>query len=369
MTYTYGLKVQTVSIRTKVNAETQLQNAKNAGMTTLDVNMHEGGAHYNTTLFPRCTSIETGFDPLGYIIQRGHELGISIFVWFCPGAYYGYFPQWDMYGKHTNCPKHWLDFSVLAARQKMAEAISDIYAHYTPDGISLDYIRYTDADKTATTPAWWPAMAEGLSVNDITNTVELVKAAIAGRGKLQAHVKYGNWLDQFQDWPNWLKNNLLDQAMPMMYADPNNAVLDGHSIASWITRFLDPLNIDKNRIWPCLAFMNMSVTPNVAKTITQFNLEVKDAKNAGYFNQQYFDNKTLTTEFINYLKEENKMPVKNDLIVVADTIDAEVVVLTNKIAELTTLIAGFKVQTDKIRTLSAQLTQADTMADELAVLL
>ena len=87
--------------------------AQLAGIDTIIYNVHEDGAHYNSAFYTRCSSIEPGFDPLGYLVQRGNELGISIYAWICPGAdCFQFDPTWNIAGKYgAPLTLHWLDFS------------------------------------------------------------------------------------------------------------------------------------------------------------------------------------------------------------------------------------------------------------------
>jgi hypothetical protein len=396
----YGLKIQTAHIRKQADTEKILLLAKASGITTLDVNLHQGGAHYIGDMFPISSNVERGFDPLGYILQRGHELDMTVYVWLCPGAFWQTYPQWDIFGKHNTCPKHWYDMSVPEARQKMADITLDIYAHYpSVDGFSLDYIRYTDASKTADYPAWWPGMpGTGLAISDITTTVQIVKDAVAGRGGIRAHVRYGDWLAVFQDWPTWIRTDLMDYVMPMMYADTNNPILGAHSINSWLTRYEEPLAngqnpISRDRMQPCLSLNNLHVTPEAPKTTGQLQIEINDARTLGYNNLQYFDSKALlaTPSFAAFLAQENfqeeeeppYMAIKIGLLKVADDLDAQTVVLQaksdgldDKIDEMDVLnqemkaeIAKLSAQALIVRDLAAQLEVADKAADDLAELI
>lgn len=258
------LKVQSKKCRTRLTAEAQLQAAKLAGIDTILYNVHEGGAHYNSAFYTSCSGIETGFDPLGYLVQRGNEMGINIYAWICPGVdCISFDPTWNLGGKY-NAPLslRWLDFSITTARERVRDIAADITSKYTV-GILLDYIRYKEIEQ------WSPRYHSELSAQDITTTVSMVQTAIVPR-KLIITVRAHDYKGVLQDWFSWLRLGIVDRAIPMAYAYRAGQITDWFSL--WDS------DIPLERVVPCLSLYDFHVTPQVIKTTTELRMEIDECR-------------------------------------------------------------------------------------------
>lgn len=261
--------VQSWKCRTTATAEAQLQMAKSAGINTIVYNVHQGGAHYNSAFYARCTSIEPGFDPLGYLSQRGSELGISIYAWICPGVDIVHsYPQYDIAGKYGSAlDMHWLDFSMPTARDMVKNIAVDIVSKY-PVGICLDYIRYTDEDY----PAWKAWEHPELSPQDITTTVSMVQASI-GTHRLIADVRASSYAGVLQDWFSWVRLGIVDAVQPMLYVYQSGQITS--KVSAWAT------DISYSRIVPLLSLWDFHVSPAVIKPVSELSTEVNECNVLG----------------------------------------------------------------------------------------
>ena len=278
------LYVQSRQCRTRLNAEVQLHAAQLAGIDTIVYNVHEDGAHYNSAFYTRCSDIEPGFDPLGYLVQRGNELGICIYAWICPGVDCLQFdPTWDLAGKYgAPSTMHWLDFSIPAARERVRDIAADITSKYIV-GICLDYIRYKSSWP------WLPGNHPELSAQDITTTVSMVQTAIAPR-QLTVAVRAHDYQDTLQDWFYWLRLGIVDTVQPMAYA------YRAGQIATWFARWDTDIPLDK--IVPLLCLYNLYVTPPVIKTNAELLIEINECKvyNIDTIGYAFFDSNGLNSK-------------------------------------------------------------------------
>ncbi len=79
-----------------------------------------------------------GFDPLKYLIDRAHEMGIEVHPWFTLTLREGSFlPQYASPGT----PERAFDVHMPEFRHLMANLIAEVVSQYDVDGINLDYVR------------------------------------------------------------------------------------------------------------------------------------------------------------------------------------------------------------------------------------
>lgn len=79
-----------------------------------------------------------GYDPLKYLIDRAHEMGIEIHPWFTLTLREGNFlPEFAPSGT----PDHAFDVHNQDFRHLMANLIAEVVRRYDVDGINLDYVR------------------------------------------------------------------------------------------------------------------------------------------------------------------------------------------------------------------------------------
>ncbi len=291
------LKVQARNCRTRVDAEAQLHAANLAGIDAIIYSVHFEGAHYNSAFYPWCPSIESGFDPLGYLVQRGYELGISIYAWMCPGVdCVNFDPIWNMAGKYgAPLTARWLDYSVPAARKRVRDVAADITNKYAV-GILLDYIRYKVYRNFE--PRYHPE----LSAQDITTTVSMVQEAITPY-QLIATVTAHDYKSVLQDWFSWLRLGIVDTALPMAYA------YQPGQIPYWISLWDTDIPLDK--IVPCLSLYDLHKNPYMIKTTTELMIEINECKLLNLANSglAFFDSDGLNSNnrvLIRSLKFKNR---------------------------------------------------------------
>lgn len=121
-----------------------------------------GDSYYRSQIVPLASEIrDPEFDPLGYAVQRGHELGLKIHAWL--NVYYVWSSNSQAYDpRHVTVSRpDWLDrpapgFRSDSGLQFLSPTHPEAAAHllavfeevvtgYDIDGLHLDYFRYKDA--------------------------------------------------------------------------------------------------------------------------------------------------------------------------------------------------------------------------------
>jgi len=190
---------------------------RNAHVTDLFVNV--GGvdfAHYSSAFLPKTRARSLYGDQLTACLNAARGTGIRVHAWFiCFNATRAATPEletfrkrgWrlkDAKGKLTS----YLDPSNPNVRAYVLRAIDEL-ARYPVDGVHLDFIRWGDA---AVKPASAP--------QTITQFVSEARVHVKRPKWLTAAV-YGKYpaciASVGQDWPRWLKFNLVDYVVPMDY--------------------------------------------------------------------------------------------------------------------------------------------------------
>ena len=197
---------------------------------------------------------DPGWDPLGAVVERGHELGLQVH------AYMNAYPFW----RGPNPPQSadiphplelhpdWLvvdesgqpmalnDIYVFASpghpevRDHIRAVAVDIASRYDIDGLHLDYIRYPEPQyshdiqstarfaRIANEMSWsdWQAEQVGLLVESIYRSVDVpLTAAVWGIYEDAfgwGRVSEGRH-DYYQDSHGWLANARIDGIVPMIY--------------------------------------------------------------------------------------------------------------------------------------------------------
>lgn len=103
---------------------------------------HGNGAYYPTSLAvmnPKLVSIiPMGYDPLAYLIEKAHGMGIEIHPWFTVAKREGtQLPQFYEDG----VPEGAYDIHYPEFRKYITELMLDVVRRYEVDGVNLDYIR------------------------------------------------------------------------------------------------------------------------------------------------------------------------------------------------------------------------------------
>jgi hypothetical protein len=201
---------------------------------------------------------------------------------------------------------------------------------------------------------WNPALY--FSESDITQTVIGVREVTQ---VLQAFVFYSGPTTVLQNWPEWVRNNLLDYATLMMYAYLGTSKGE-HLVAYWISQYITPLNLDPKKITIFLSAADYHAdnSGKTIKPVSQFQLEIDDT--TGY-EFGFFDSNYLSSNYLPVLKENN-MSTTTDITAVIADLEAVSLQLTVNANELTVKAAA-------LRKVLLDLETADVLADELAELL
>lgn len=207
---------------------------------------------------------------LSVAIAEAQQRGLVL--WPClPAKYFvplGH-PEWNLRGQIPGCDDSWLDFRVPAARDLLAELAHDLITGYSVPGVVLDYLRYHRA--------WFPGARDAglLSIDNITETVRSIRAVLPAGAQLVASpicrlddTQYSAY-NCAQDWPLWLRGNLVDWLMPMTYQ--NHAFLL-ERIAEWerVT------GLYPQRICPLLS-IERALQPPEEKPLSDWRREIQTA--------------------------------------------------------------------------------------------
>lgn len=244
--------------------------AKQANINVLQFQVRRvGDAYYNSAYEPRATNIrgDAGFDPLGYIIRKGHANGMQVHAWINtyrtwtgtkaptdPKHVVNRHPEWlsrDIAGAVSDGRETYLDPGAPGVREYLVKIVADILGKYDVDGIMLDYIRYpgrkygySDAALAAFNAkngySGKPAEADEKWCqwrrDQVTETVRAINKEIT---RLKpwvtlsaATIPWGACPDDFkktdaygyvfQDWRAWMEEGIIDINLPMNYKDPAN---------------------------------------------------------------------------------------------------------------------------------------------------
>ena len=103
---------------------------------------HGAGTYYPSKLAPAAAPlaavIDSGFDPLAYLVERAHAAGIQVYAWFTVARReQGLLPMFAGEG----VPDGAFDVHDEAFRTFIVDLIVDAARRYPLDGINLDYIR------------------------------------------------------------------------------------------------------------------------------------------------------------------------------------------------------------------------------------
>ena len=223
------------------------------GITAIFPNLAWGGiAHYKSTILPQSSLVGLYGDQLEQCLEAAHRHGLEVHVWIV---------CWNLEGAPADYVKRlgnrtittsdgsarWLDPTITANQDLELAVISELVEKYEIDGIHLDYIRFPekiaayspqasrDFSAWLGKPVKWPADASGryaeqfqhwraLEVTKFVRRVHETVKDINRRVKISAAV-YGNYSNSYrtvgQDWPTWIKEDLVDFICPMNYTTDN----------------------------------------------------------------------------------------------------------------------------------------------------
>ncbi len=275
-----GLWIVRESMVSRAEVDRALQFASEAGFNHVFVQVRgRGDAYYNSLIVPRTDRIrERDFDPLGYAVSRGHELGLNVHAWMTtyliwsarrppenPAHVYNLHPEWLEVDADGNNHR---DIDLGAPRDGSFEGIylspthpevnhylqavfTEVLLNYDIDGLHLDYCRYFDFDygyneegigifrrryefdprnlRSSQSGSGGGLSQEGRQWADyrrkrVTDLLTALHAIITISGKeilLTSAVKPDTRVARnkyYQDWAAWLRDGILDYALPMNYA-------------------------------------------------------------------------------------------------------------------------------------------------------
>lgn len=223
-----------------------------------------GDAYYESNLVPRSELLtDPDFDPLSYVIQNAHNIGIKVhawmnvyFVWASdkrPRALHHVFnskPHWmdsnghdvaDVLKNGHNGQRHFLAPHHPEVTPHLLAVFRELAALYEIDGLHLDYVRFNDAEYgnnvDAKTSFYQEKYTNKEKIFEDVNgaawdqhrrdaVTELVKETRAMLDEvrpkciLSAAVKPNISMARnryFQEWDVWLAAGYLNWAMPMNY--------------------------------------------------------------------------------------------------------------------------------------------------------
>ncbi|MCH7814267.1 MAG: family 10 glycosylhydrolase, partial [Planctomycetes bacterium] len=232
------------------------------------------GAYWNSSIVPKATDIAGGIDPLAYLVQEAHAVGIEVEAWLVSfrvcttwppsgNSLLAAHPEWlmvpqaDMGGGPAKVAgKYTLDPGSPEVQEYLVGIVRELVTNYQIDGINWDYIRYVqtdagypaDASYTLSSLARFqqitgyvgtPAPSGVTSWNDFRRRTidELVRrcraeiASISGNPRQPVRqtadlICFGNAPASFtssdayllhQNWQHWMQQGWLDAGMPMNY--------------------------------------------------------------------------------------------------------------------------------------------------------
>lgn len=267
---------------TPSQCDATIASAKKAGLNALFVQVRKvGDAYYESSIEPRGDHLALDFDPLAYMISKGHKNGIKIHAWINVCRIWrektppistmhmvNRHPDWlnkDYNGTTRASDGMFMDPAVPEAREYTASLIADIAKRYNLDGIHLDYIRYPGKQWGYTNKALAGYKAEtGASakpkpedkkwicwrmeqVTDLLNAIcTKVHEAKPKMVISAATIAWGDckpsFTDNFackltcQDWRSWLSDGILDASVPMNYRNESSAKASAQ-FRSWLKGF------------------------------------------------------------------------------------------------------------------------------------
>ncbi|GIV09795.1 MAG: hypothetical protein KatS3mg019_1886 [Fimbriimonadales bacterium] len=250
-----------------------LQRVRAAHMNAVIVQMRKrGDAHYASKLEPTATQQQDGFDALAYLIEKAHRgtPRIEVHVWvnshpIWPGSGWpsdpkhilNRFPEIqteDYDGKRITEVGYGGDWGHPIYHEWFTKVVLDIVRRYDIDGIHFDYIRYT-GERWGYNPvslerfnrrygrAGKPEPADPLwkqwrrdQVSAVVRKIYAQATTLKPNLKVSAAlITWGDgpqntddWVNRsayravFQDWQGWLKEGILDMAIPMVYYNEAN---------------------------------------------------------------------------------------------------------------------------------------------------
>jgi len=145
-----GVWVQADSIMTKEKIDETIQRAIAGHFNAIFVNVFlSGNTMYESRLAQKYEQVETGFDPLAYLVPVAHRDNIQVHAWFVTGwvgdkwgsQILAKHPDWALVGPDGDSTD-WLNFTKPEVRAYIRDLMLEVVQRYGVDGLHFDYTRY-----------------------------------------------------------------------------------------------------------------------------------------------------------------------------------------------------------------------------------
>ncbi len=259
------------TLKTPASIDAMLDEAAANGVNTIIAEVvRRNDAYYTSDVLPRTNdpTIARDFDMVEHIVAGAHARGMQLHAWMplAPAWHTVYqdIPPppgwvWTEHGPGTAAPwinrRHngdwgeYLDLGVPAVQDHVVAVLTEIAERYDVDAIHLDYLRYSAKDmgynpatladfavKTGRSdvPAPDDRQFTEFRRNTLTDLLRRIRTSVTtaspgtrisgaviaqGEGPHEgfSFQQTRGYASYYQDWEAWLREGLLDEAMPMMY--------------------------------------------------------------------------------------------------------------------------------------------------------
>jgi uncharacterized lipoprotein YddW (UPF0748 family) len=267
------------SLKTPAGVDQVLDDAAGAGLNAVFVQVvrrHDG--YYDSRAVPRTPDpgLAGGFDVLDAVIRGGHRRGLQVHAWFnvAPALHHAYdrltLPPGHLWLDHGpdsaeswmtvdhggRTSREYLDVGVPGVQEHAVAVLTDIASRYPVDGVHVDYVRYDGpewgyhpqalarfaeetgrTDRPAPGDGQWAAWRREQPTALVralrealrrTRPEALLSVPVFGLGAGPASAPGGfdgTWAHArlMQDWPRWVREGLVDLAIPMAYLREHDA--------------------------------------------------------------------------------------------------------------------------------------------------
>ncbi len=259
------------ALRTPAEVDALVAEARAARFNALFVEVRKrGDAYYASRFEPRAGDVQSGFDPLAYLLARAHDENagprLEVHAWIVtynvwnrqttlpsqPNHPYRLHPDWlteSFTGEQWDGSNYAFDPGHPAVQEHTFNVALDLISRYDIDGLHFDYIRYAGREwgynpvavarfNAVTGSTGRPAPDDSAwqqwrrdQVTALVRRVYLAAAALRPEVKISAATitwtpaatSFTSWLQSaawshvLQDWRGWLAEGLLDLNIPMAY--------------------------------------------------------------------------------------------------------------------------------------------------------
>lgn len=256
-------------------------------MAYQDSTVGSHGAYWRSNILPRSTVVTDSFDPLAYLVEKAHAVGIEVHPWMVAfrvstawppagNSILSAHPEYLMVpsaSMGTVAPvgsDYQLDPGSPDVQEYLISIVRELVTNYDIDGIHWDYIRYTQADAgyptdtsyansglarfkrltgyTGTPPATGYTPWDDFRRRTITEIIRRVRAELADLSTTKplrhsaSLITWGSapstfsgssaWA-RFQNWEEWMRLGFLDTGIPMTYYDYS---VNASMYTSWVNK-------------------------------------------------------------------------------------------------------------------------------------